>query len=411
MRLTSRFKLVTLATVSYMFLYVSIFALTIALYIIVRAILPLRAHWVAKATLALLTLTAAGKFHLLYLIEGENFFTPALPAWVVWGGCWLFCAVAGYALVLLVADIIRIPLYLVLWLVRRRPADTWRQINNCFNLSLLLLMLALTGWGTWCGIKAPECPPISIPIAGMPSEASPIRMVHLSDLHADSTKGSDFYRDIVQRVNKEAPDIVVITGDFADGTVADCGEALAPLRELDAPMGVYAVTGNHDYFWGTKAWLRYLESLGIEFIDGRCVQLCVEMEGGIRKELSLIGLHDPMVKRTGQQVPTLGELVPPRGDSQRQFPTVLLSHQPRTATNAAKYDIDLQLSGHTHGGQFPGLQQIVANMNGGYVYGHYTIGDMQLYVSPGTSLWTPVCLRLGVPAEITVINLYPPDKK
>ena len=135
------------------------------------------------------------------------------------------------------------------------------------------------------------------------------------------------------------------------------------------------------------------------------------MEGGIRKELSLIGLHDPMVKRTGQQVPTLGELVPPRGDSQRQFPTVLLSHQPRTATNAAKYDIDLQLSGHTHGGQFPGLQQIVANMNGGYVYGHYTIGDMQLYVSPGTSLWTPVCLRLGVPAEITVINLYPPDKK
>ena len=394
-----------------MFYYVSLFALLIALYVIVRAVLPLRAHRAVKYLLSLLTLAAAGKFHLLYLLEGDNFFTPTLPDWVVWGGCWLFCAVAGYALLLLAADVIRLPLYLVLWLTHRKPADTWRQINNSFNLSMLLLILALTGWGTWCGIKAPELHSINLPIAAMPSEAHPIRLVHLSDLHADSTKGSDFYRDIVQRVNKEAPDVVVITGDFADGTVADCGEALAPLHELDAPMGVYAVTGNHDYFWGTNSWLSYLKSLGIEFIDGRRELLSVELEGGIRKHLCLIGLHDPMVKRTGQLPPALSELAPLREDSQRNYPTVLLAHQPRIATLASNYDIDLQLSGHTHGGQFPGLQQIVANLNGGYACGYYRVGAMQLYVSPGTSLWTPVCLRLGVPSEITVINLCPPDKK
>lgn len=395
-----------------MYLYATILATVIAIYVIVRAVFPLSTHWSNKLALSLITAAAAYKFHLFYLLEGRNFFTPNLPAELVWSGCWLFCAVFAFALLLLTADTLRLPLYLLLRLTGHKPRRRrWRRHNNRINLILLLTALGVTAWGTWCGIKAPVIHTINLPIANMPSDAAPIRLVQLTDLHADSTKGADFYQDIVCRTNELQPDIIVITGDFADGSVRDCGAALSPLRELNAPMGVYAVTGNHDYFWGTAGWLGYLKALGVKFIDGRSENVSVALEGGVRKELCLIGLHDPMVRRTGIKAPTISEIAAPRGENGRTYPVVLLAHQPRVADTAAGYDIDLQLSGHTHGGQFPGLQQLVARFNNGYACGLYQVGRMQLYVSPGTSLWTPICLRLGVPSEITVINLCPADKK
>ncbi len=395
-----------------MFLYASILATIIAIYIIVRAVFPLRTHWGNKLALSFIAAATAYKFHLFYLLEGRNFFTPNLPPELVWGGCWLFCAAFAFALLLLATDTLRLPIYLLMRVTGHKPRRrSWRKYNNRVNLVLLLIALIATGWGTWCGIKAPEVTTIDLPIADMPADAAPIRMVQLSDLHADSTKGAEFYQDIVKRTNELKPDVVVITGDFADGTVQECGSALTPLRELDAPMGVYAVTGNHDYFWGTAGWLGFLKALGVEFVDGKREMLSVTLEGGVRKELCLIGLHDPMVRRTGRQVPGINELAVQRDENKRNYPVVLLAHQPRVADSVAAYDIDLQLSGHTHGGQFPGLQQLVARFNHGYAKGLYQVGRMQLYVSAGTSLWTPICLRLGVPSEITVINLHPADKK
>lgn len=392
-----------------MILYATVLAAIIALYVIMRAVFPLKSHPANKLALSVIVAVAAFKFHVLYLIEGHNFFTPDLPAEVVWGGSWLFCAVTAFALLLLAADIVRLPVYLLLRITGHKPRRRyWRRYNNRINLLLLLAAVGTTGWGTWCGIKAPEVRTLTIPVASLPAGAAPIRLVQLSDLHADSTKNAEFYRDIVKRTNALQPDAVVITGDFADATVQNCGAALAPLSELDTPMGVYAVTGNHDFFWGYAMWRGYLKALGVEFIDNRTVYLSTECEGGVRKELCLIGRSDPMGRRCGMTAEPLSQLAPPAG--QKQVPTVLLSHQPRVADEAATHAIDLQLSGHTHGGQFPGLQELVARLNNGYVYGLYRVGNMQLYVSAGTSLWTPVCLRLGVPSEITVINLVPAEK-
>ncbi|MBQ7023457.1 MAG: metallophosphoesterase [Akkermansia sp.] len=396
---------------SAMFLHVTIIAAFVALYVIVRAIFPLKTKLFIKLLLAAIATMAAFKFHVFYLIEGENFFTPQLSAGLVWSGCWLFCAVFGFALSLIAADFLRLPLYIALRLSGYKPhRSPWRKYNNRINLVLLLSALGITGWGTWCGIRLPETETHLVVLDSIPDNACPIRLVQLTDLHADSTKDAAFYRSIVQRTNAVNPDVVVITGDFADGTVQTCGAALAPLAELSAPMGVYAVTGNHDYFWGSHTWRQHLESLGVRIINNQAVQLKNDAEGECPpKELCLIGLPDPMGRRTGEETADLSTLIPPA--EQRRGPVVLLAHQPRVANVAAKYDIDLQLSGHTHGGQFPGLQQLVAQMNNGYVRGLYRVGNMQLYVSPGTSLWTPVCLRLGVPAEISVLNLYPPDKK
>lgn len=389
-----------------MILYLTLLTLSAALYVIIRAVLPLKSKWYIKALLALATVAAAGKFHLLYFIEGENFFSPVLPAGVIWGGSWLFCAVMCFSLLLLAADIVRLPLYLLLWLLHRKPAVRWHRLSMLTNVGMLILSLALTGWGTWCGVRAPEVHHLTLELPVRAEDAAPVRLVQLTDLHADSTKDADFYRDIVRRTNELAPDIVVITGDFADGTVQDCGYALQPLAELNAPMGIFAVTGNHDYFWNRdgKNWTDYLSGLGLRFIDDQAHELCLPAGDGKFKRLLLLGARDPMSHRTGRPPLPLTELC---RNASSPSPSVLLAHQPGIAPEAADLGVELQLSGHTHGGQFPGLQSLVARKNRGYVHGLYRVGNMQLYVSAGTSLWTPVCMRLGVPSEITLIDIIP----
>lgn len=391
-----------------MILYSSIIALFVALYVILRAIKPLSCGRTVKSILILITLLAAFKFHIFYVIEGKNFYTPELPAWLIWGGCALFSAVVGYAVLLFAVDIIRIPLYVLLSIIKLRPA-AWREANNALNLSLLLAVLGLSAWGTWSGAQPPVVKQITVHVPHMEANSAPIRVVQLSDLHADSTKDAAFYEDIVRRTNALKPDVIVITGDFADGTVETCGAALAPLGKLESPMGTYAVSGNHDYFWGPSGWMPFFRRLGIRFIDGRAAYLSTRGEDGVTKSLQLIGLHDPVAFRGNRRASKLSELMGGQEDS--TLPTILLSHRPSVAREAANLGIDLQLSGHTHGGQFPGLQQLVAAMNEGFVYGLYRLGDMQLYVSAGTSLWTPGCLRLGVPAEITLITLMPEENK
>ncbi|MBR3925961.1 MAG: metallophosphoesterase [Akkermansia sp.] len=391
-----------------MILYSTIIALLVALYVILRAIKPLCCGRTAKIILSLITLVAAFKFHVFYVIEGKNFFTPELPAWLIWGGCAAFSTVVGYAVLLLAVDIIRIPLYGLLSLIKRMPA-AWQEANNALNLSLLLIILGLAVWGTWCGAQPPVVRQITVRVPHMAANAAPIRVVQLTDLHADSTKDAAFYEDIVRRTNELQPDVIVITGDFADGTVETCGAALAPLGKLESAMGTYAVCGNHDYFWSPLEWMQFYNRLGIRFIDGRAAYLSSRGEDGTTKTLQLIGLHDPVAFRGNGRNTKLSELTSGQGDS--TLPTILLSHRPAVAKEAAHLGIDLQLSGHTHGGQFPGLQQLVATMNEGFVYGLYRVGNMQLYVSGGTSLWTPGCLRLGVPAEITLITLEPEVSK
>ena len=391
-----------------MILHATILAAFVALYVIAQAVIPSKFSWSIKLLLGIMATLAAFKFHIFYLIEGQNFFTPNLPQGVIWVGCWLFCAVIAFTLLMAAADIVRLPLY---WFLRlkKSPFPRWRWYNNLLNLILLLTALGVCAWGTWCGIKAPDIRTVNVEISGLPAGALPIRLVQLTDLHADSTKDADFYRDIVQRTNALHPDVVVITGDMADSTVKQKGSALVPLRDLNTPMGVYAVTGNHDFFWGKNSWINHLTAQGITFIDNKVVHLKAETESGKYKELCLIGLPDPMGRHNGTKQAELSQLVPK--SEQKSAPVVLLSHQPRIAKQAAKHAIDLQLSGHTHGGQFPGLKSLVARMNNGYVHGLYRVGNMKLYVSAGTSLWTPICLRLGVPAEITLINLIPAEQK
>lgn len=156
------------------------------------------------------------------------------------------------------------------------------------------------------------------------------------------------------------------------------------VAELRAPFGVYGVIGNHDYPSGYRDWLRFLRSCGI--------RMRVNEHAPLGDGLTMAGVNDPMAEWNHEEAPNLPKAL---AGAPADRPVVLLAHVPVFADTAAKDKrVSLQLSGHTHGGLFPGLSALVARSNGGYVNGLYRVGSMPLYVSPGTSLRSGMPVRL-----------------
>jgi predicted MPP superfamily phosphohydrolase len=223
------------------------------------------------------------------------------------------------------------------------------------------------------------------------------RIVQLSDIHIGPTIGADFLAEIVRQTNELAPDIVAITGDLVDGSVADLQKGVAPLRNLRARHGVFFVTGNHEYFSGAAAWVAELGQMGIRVLRNERVTI-----GEGDATLDLAGTDDP----TAHRYPDEGhgeDLAKALEDRDTSRPLVLLAHQPKTVTEAARQGVDLQLSGHTHGGQIWPFRYAVL-LQQPVVAGLARFGETQIYVSRGTGYWGPP-MRLAAPAEITEIVL------
>jgi uncharacterized protein len=240
-----------------------------------------------------------------------------------------------------------------------------------------------------------EIKEVPVRLARLPAESVGTTIVQLTDMHIGPTIGRAFTEDIVRRTNELRPDIVAITGDLVDGSVERLRAAVAPLGDLKARHGVYFVTGNHEYFSGAGPWLRELERLGIKVLGNERVAIG-EGAGGF----DLAGVHDWHAKRYADDGPDLPRALEGRDPSRA---LVLLAHQPRAVVEAAKLGVDLQLSGHTHGGQIWPFTYLV-KLQQPYVAGLHRHGDTQIYVSPGTGYWGPP-MRLGTRAEITKIVL------
>lgn len=194
-------------------------------------------------------------------------------------------------------------------------------------------------------------------------------------------------------MNALEPDLIAITGDLVDGTVAQLQEQTAPFKGLRAKDGVFFVTGNHEYYTGdVDEWLSWLSAAGIRPLRNERVV--------IRDGFELAGTDDRTARGPGH-----GEDIPNalRGRDPRK-PLILMAHQPKSFFQAAELGADLQLSGHTHGGQIYPFTYLVALFQP-YVAGLYQRGDSQIYVSRGTGTWGPP-MRLGAPAEITEIELW-----
>ncbi|MDD3153972.1 MAG: metallophosphoesterase [Victivallaceae bacterium] len=365
-----------------------VFALLIALWILWRAVYPLQIRRIWKIALAIPVLAASFKFQLTHLFGGPMFFAPQLPSWVLLGAAWCYAVVFLLFFLLLIAETMQ----LLFRLCRRRTSIV---IHNRINLGLLLGAILLATWGIGRGTALPQLRMVTLSFPNLPKEADSMTIALLADLHADAVNRADKIRAVVDRTNQiPDPDLVVIAGDFVDGTVAQRGKELEPIRELTAKYGVWAVPGNHEYYSGYAPWMEFFQKAGIKMLLNSHTQL----PNGI----ILAGVTDPAAARMGEIPPDIaGALAQAPRDSFQ----ILLAHQPIPADAAQRAGISLQLSGHTHGGMIWGIDRLVGLFNGNYSSGLYSVGTMKLYVSNGSGIWSGFPIRLGHDSEITVIRL------
>ena len=372
-----------------------IFGALLAVYVFCRAILPLRLKWGWKALLAVLLAVAAFKFHLLHLFGGPMFFSPVLPEGVLLAAAWLFSVLFLFFFLLLAADVIRLLYLLVLFCLRKKRTERFRIIGNRVNLALLVFAAVLATVGMAGGTGVPRVKEETISVNHLPDEADGLTVAVLADLHVDGITRADRIRKIVERTNALNPDIVIIAGDFVDGTVPVHGDDLRPLADLKARYGVFGVPGNHEYYSGYEEWMEFLPTLGIRMLHNEHVQTgggAVGRAGGTDPVADIMGKEEPDIRKALAGAPEKGV-------------RILAAHQPRLAPEAAEHGVDLQVSGHTHGGMIAGIDRLVARFNEGFVSGLYTVGGMKLYVSNGAGIWNGFPIRIGVPSEIVLIRL------
>jgi hypothetical protein len=270
--------------------------------------------------------------------------------------------------------------------ILRLPA--WGFGVERVGLTILLGAVLLTVLGV-IQARRPRVVRVSVPIADLPADLAGLKIVQLSDLHVGSTIRRSFVDRVVDRTNDLVPDLVAVTGDVADGFVPELRDHVAPLGRLRAPLGTFFVTGNHEYYWDPRGWMRELERLGINVLSNE--HRLIERGRG---RLLLAGVTD----LSAASNPHAAVAGAPDSDVR-----ILLAHQPRTAFAAQDAGFDLQLSGHTHGGQYFPFNVLVRLFQP-FVAGLHRLEAMWLYVSRGTGYWGPP-LRFGAPSEITLIEL------
>ncbi|MGI5445124.1 metallophosphoesterase [Streptomyces sp. CA-243310] len=250
--------------------------------------------------------------------------------------------------------------------------------------------LATVGYGTYGVLRGPRVKRVRVPLAKLPRAAHGFRIAVVSDVHLGPILGSAHTRRVVDAVNGTQPDLIAVVGDLVDGSVPDLGRAAEPLRDLRARHGSFFVTGNHEYFSGAEQWVDHVRELGMQPLENARRAL---------PYFDLAGVNDVAGESEGHGPDFRAAL----GDRDRSRTAVLLAHQPIVIHDAVRHGVDLQLSGHTHGGQlWPG--NYLAELANPTVAGLERYGDTQLYVSRGAGAWGPP-VRVGAPSDITVVEL------
>ena len=368
-------------------------SLVLAAYAFLRGVLPLAWKWPFKVLAAVVLLGVACIFPVLRSLGGELPFAPDVPGWFLLTYCSLYSLMLIFSLLLFAASAIWNILHLFLPGLRKRGRVEQRQLWGRLVGFLFTAAVLICGIGIHEAFRTPRIHEVKLQLP----VSKPFCIALLSDLHVDSMKNASTVRGWVQQTMRLHPDLIAITGDFVDGSLQQRGVALQPLAELHAPLGVYAVPGNHEYYSGYKEWAPFLRSLGLRLLENEHVELA-------KLGIVLAGVTDPAAGAFAQECPNVAKAV---AGAPSNLPIILLSHQPRLAKDAERCGVALQLSGHTHGGMVLPLCPLIAYFNGGYVFGLYRSGNMQVYVNPGTSLWTMMPLRLGVPSEITLLKIEP----
>jgi predicted MPP superfamily phosphohydrolase len=284
---------------------------------------------------------------------------------------------------------------------KTRPIDSPARrgfLVNAMNYGILAAAALTTGYGVAEAKQTPQVKRVPIPIDKLPPDLQGFRIVQITDIHVNPTFRRSSVEEIVEVVNTLQADVVALTGDLVDGSVDQLGYDVAPLAQVQSTLGNFFVTGNHEYYSGVIEWIEEVRRLGFTVLLN---EHQVITRG--RARLLLAGVTD---YRGGNFLPSH------RSDPQKALigapaadMKILLAHQPKSIFAAARAGYDLQISGHTHGGQFFPWNLLIGFAQP-YVYGLHTHENTQIYVSRGTGYWGPP-VRVGSPSEITLIELVP----
>jgi predicted MPP superfamily phosphohydrolase len=289
----------------------------------------------------------------------------------------------------------------LLWLAgtpARAAGEVAAHAETAGVRAAVVCLIAFTAgaFGLRSAFRPPRLVRLRVAIERWPAALDGFRIVQLSDMHIGPILGRRFAEEIVARANALEPDLIAVTGDVVDGSVKLLVDEVAPFAALRGRHGVFFVTGNHDHFSGAGAWSARMRELGMRVLRNERVEI-----GGGDACFDLVGVDDHHAHFIGEGAEDLDAALAGR-DPERA--AVLLAHDPATFKRARHTAIDLQLSGHTHGGQIWPFRWFI-RLVVPWVEGHHRHGRAQLYVSRGTGFWGPP-MRLRAPAEITEIRIY-----
>lgn len=271
-------------------------------------------------------------------------------------------------------------------------------------LVLPVLALLVTAWGFWNARRTAKVVRVDVPIANLPDALVGFSMAQISDIHVGPTIKTRYLQRIVDRVNALGADLVAITGDLVDGSVHELGHHVTPLAQLSSTYGTFFVTGNHEYYSGAHSWIARLRSLGIQVLMNEHVVIDHRLDSQDVEAAKVVvaGVTDHSAHHfdeSHRSDPHAAMADAP----ERAFFRLLLAHQPRSAAAAADAGFDLQLSGHTHGGQFWPWGHFV-RFQQPFTAGLHRLQQLWVYTSRGTGYWGPP-KRFGAPSEITHLRL------
>lgn len=367
--------------------------------------------WSVASDLAMINPLLAGAMWVLLLFSalllpmgflGRRITSPKLAHILTWLG--LLCMGLGSSLFVLaiLREVVLFGVYGFNGLWPSVLPLTSVRVDTALMVPVLGLLVTL--WGFSNARRTAEVVRVDVPIEDLPQALQGFRMVQISDIHLGPTIKGPYLQRIVDRVNSLDADMVAITGDLVDGTVAELSDDVLPLTTLTSTHGTYFVTGNHEYYSGAHGWIDALRDLGVRVLMNEHVMIHHNRDKQDPEQALMVvaGVTDFSAHHFDEAHRSDPILALANVPAETVF-RLLLAHQPRSSAAALQAGFDLQLSGHTHGGQFWPWNHFV-KLQQPFTAGLHRLQSMWVYTSRGTGYWGPP-KRFGAPSEITLLRL------
>ena len=304
---------------------------------------------------------------------------------------------AGFFSSLLVLTLLR-DLLLLAGILALSPAHVY-TLRSVTAAAVAVLAVIATAAGFAAARRRARIVNVDVPIQNLPQALHGFSIAQISDVHVGSAIQKNYVEAIVDAVNGLHPDLIAVTGDVVDGSVSELESHTAPLAKLSARHGTFFVTGNHEYYSGAVPWIAEFRRLGLKVLLNEHTVLTHDGTSLVVAGVTDYSSHHFNPAERSDPAAALA------GAPKEAGARILLAHQPRSAPAAATAGYDLQLSGHTHGGQFWPWNLFV-RFQQPFTAGLHRLNKLWVYVSRGTGYWGPPN-RFGAPSEITRLRLVP----